>query len=102
MAFKHMTDMALSDDEKVEDMMPSAAIDRDYPVGLCLCLTDRECEKLDLDTDGVDQGDYIHLRILAKVRGFNKSEHGERIDLQVIAMSCEDESNEDPADDDDD
>ncbi len=45
MAFKHMTDMALSDEEKAEDMMPSeSAFSGDYPVGLCLCLTDRECE----------------------------------------------------------
>jgi hypothetical protein len=40
--------------------------------------------------------------VLAKVRGFNKSEHGTRIDLQVVAMGIEDESTETSPDEDDD
>ena len=102
MALKHMVDMALSDEEKVEDMMPhDAEMSRDYPVGCSFTLTDRECEKLDLDTDGVEQGDYLELRVLARVRGFNKSEHGERLDMQIIAMRCiEDESTEAEPDED--
>jgi hypothetical protein len=84
-------------------MMPQVADDaRDYPTGLCLCLTDRELEKLDLDDEGVEQGDYLHLFIMAKVRGYNKSERGTRIDLQVVAMSIEDESTEAAPDDEDD
>ena len=109
-AFRHMTDLTRTDEEKSKERMDSMlsspfAHMPDVPPGLCLCLTETELEKLDLDDD-CQVGDYLHGRFMARVTSVNKSETGGgkkcRIELSVVAMNLlENESTEDPGEDDD-
>jgi hypothetical protein len=108
-SFTHMTDLTRSDEEKSKEHMDSMlsspfAHMPDVPPGLCICLTETELQKLELDSD-CDVGDYLHGRFMARVTSVNKSESGGgarcRIELSLIAMNLENESTEDPDDDDD-
>lgn len=106
-AFKHMVDMTRSDDEKtaahLESMFPPTVNTPDVPPGLCLCLTESEMEKLELEADA-EVGDLLHCNIMAKVTSVNKSDSGNgakcRIEMAVIFMAVEDESDEVPGEDD--
>lgn len=106
---KRMTDMTRSDDEKsaarTENMFPpSIEHTPDVPPGLCICLTEAELTKLDLD-DECEVGDLLHCMIMARVTSILKNDGPSgkkcRIELSVIAMSIEDESTESPYEDED-
>ena len=107
-SFTHMTDMTRSDDEKsketMESMLSHTLAPPDVPPGLCLCLTERELEKLEL-SDEADVGDLLHCTIMAKVTAVNKSDSGSgakcRIEMSIIYMACESEDDEMPGEDDD-
>ena len=91
----NFVDMARDEDEKTSDepMMQQP----DYPYGLCLCLTQNELDKLDLEDD-CEVGDMVHLFCMAKVTSVSKREvNGEpdcRIELQITHIACEDEDDE--------
>lgn len=105
-----MVDMAktpaeVKDDMPVPIMMadskPSGPV---YPYGLCICLTEEELEKLNLDGDLPEVGDLVHLMAMARVTSVSQSEQqtgdGEkrqcsRVELQIIALKAEDEDRED-------
>jgi hypothetical protein len=75
-----------------------------YPWGLCLRLTEKELQKLDL-SDDVDIGDMVHIFAMAKVTSvsMNASEGGENrccVELQITHMSLEDEDHENEEEDD--
>ncbi len=99
MPWSRMTDMARSDEEKAEMMSPmeAEAMMPDYPSGLCICLTERELDKLDLDDD-VDVGDMIDMRCFGSVRSVSKTPAGCRIEIQIEKMSCENEMTEEMGD----
>lgn len=99
-----MVDMKRSIEEKLETATPSPASLPDYPYGLCISLCEDDLEKLDLDTDGVQIGDMIHMHCMATVKSISKSDNALsgpscRIELQIthIATENEDEENEAPA-----
>ena len=90
-----MVDMARSSDE-----LNSTNVDipkNIYPYGLCICLTQDELDKLDLDPN-CEVGDMIHLNALAKVTSVSKRETEDgndcRVELQIIYMAVEDEETE--------
>jgi formylmethanofuran:tetrahydromethanopterin formyltransferase len=96
--FHKMTDMALTTDEKAERMMPPPPNETpDYPSGLCICLTQDELEKLDIENDA-EVGDTIHLVAFAKVTSVSENTvNGEpkcRIELQITHLAAEDEDKE--------
>jgi hypothetical protein len=102
MAFRHMVDMTRSPDEKaaerLRDSYPQPIADMpDVPPGLCLCLTNDELDKLDLDDD-CEVGDTIHLVAFARVTSVSKQDTGNgsrvRIELAICQLSCEDEAEE--------
>jgi|ERR1035437_7927739 hypothetical protein len=67
-----------------------------YPYGLAISLNDETIEKLNMEDDCV-VGDHVHFHCLAKVTSCSEHEgSGKRIDLQIIAMSAEDEADESP------
>lgn len=77
----------------------SAPVDSvpNVPYGLCLCLTETELEKLDLEEE-CEIGDVIHLFALAKVTSVSKQDSGDgpkcRIELAITDLAVEDEDNE--------
>ena len=100
MAWSSLVDMELSDEEKLDAVLPMPMDKPDYPCGLRICLTEQELEKLGLD-DSCDIGDMIDLRCFAVVTSCSKTDVGCcRIELQITHMACENEMTEDEEDDD--
>ena len=102
-----MTDMTRSDEEKSEarmDSMYPSVLDQmpDVPTGLCICLTEKELEKLDLDSDA-EVGDLLHGMFMAKVTSISKHDSSDgarcRIEMAVTHLSLEDEDTEEEDDD---
>ena len=96
---RKMIDMA-KDAEEMKESMPSIAPMSEvnkYPYGLCICLTNDEIEKLDLDDD-VEAGDMMHGFFMAKVTSVSKNDTGDgqktRVEMQIVAMGVEDENAE--------
>ena len=88
-------DMSLSDDEKLDTVMPIPAEMPEYPYGLRICLCGPELDKLDLD-EMPDVGDVIDLRAFARVMSVSDSGNGNRrVELQIEQLACEDENDED-------
>ncbi len=88
-------------DEPEEENEPVRSSGGSYPYGLCLRLTEKDLDKLGLDDD-VEAGDYLHCVIMAKVTSVSRHHHdsgdgvnsGCNIEMQIVAMSVEDESTE--------
>ena len=98
MAWSRMTDMELSDDDKLDTMCPPALENvPDYPYGLQITLTHRELEKLGLEAD-CSIGDVIDIRCFARVTGVNRNETAmgpeDRVSLQITDMAVENEMDE--------
>ena len=100
--FMKMVSMERTDEEKAAErarnMFPmDVASMPDVPPGLCICLTETELEKLDLDED-CDVGDTIHLNAFAKVTSVSKNDTANgscvRIELSIYQMSVENEDEE--------
>ena len=92
-----MTDMKRTPIEQVEAAMPQPS---EYPYGLSICFDNETLEKLNLDGDDVEVGDFIHIHSLAKVTSVscNESEatgKNRRIELCMCYISAEDEDEED-------
>ena len=98
-------DMRRTPEEKVEEaverIMPEPMDIPDVPYGLCISLTEKELEKLDLDDD-CDVGDLVHLFAMAQVTSVSKRDTGNgsecRIELSIVSMAIEDESTEEEPD----
>jgi hypothetical protein len=104
--FKKMVSMERTDEEKHDarrEMFSSPIDDMpDVPPGLCICLTESELSKLDLDDD-VEVGDMLHMFAMAKVTSVSKHDTGSgpkcRVELSITDMEIEDEDDEDGEDD---
>lgn len=93
----HMVSMEI--EQPKDGDMPVAtnlSIPARYPYGLGLCLNDPELKKLGLDEEDCEVGDHVHFHCLAKVTSCSDSEGaGQRIELQIVAMSAEEHDEED-------
>lgn len=93
----NMVDMSVSQPSGNE--MPEATnlkIPVQYPYGLGLCLGDAELKKLGLDEEECEVGDHLYGCFLAKVTSVREDEiSGKRIELQIVALSAEDEGEDD-------
>lgn len=99
-----MTSMELDDEEKVDCEMPIPMSEKpQYPYGLRICLTDKELEKLKLDSGEACVGGIIHLHALARITHVSCEEmqdgKRERIELQIedMCVESEDDQNEEAA-----
>lgn len=98
-----MVDMALTPKEIEEEKAdtPWESPMPKYPYGLSICFTQDELDKLELDPADVDVGDVVHLFAFAKVtsKSVNETDEGQkaRIEMQIIAISSEDENTENEA-----
>lgn len=90
-------DMAKDAKEMKEDMSPAEMPQPVYPYGLCLCLSQDELDKLDLEND-CEPGDMLHMHCLAKVTSVSKNDTTDgpktRVELQITAIACESEDDE--------
>lgn len=92
------------------DMVPMVNDDDEVPPSLCIVLTKKELDALELD-DNADIGDMVHFTGLGRVTAVNKQEaqdyhveagqadaEGEpmvRIEIEIVALGLQDESHED-------
>jgi len=87
--------------EDYKDNCPSPVPENTYPYGLCISLTDVELAKLNLDDDGVEVGDMVHLFAMCKVTSVssNDTEAGKkmRVELQITDIATENEDDENEA-----
>ena len=100
MAWSKFVDMSLTDEQRLDTVMPIPSEMPEYPYGLRICLTQDELEKLDLD-DECDVGDVIDLRAFARVTSVSSHQDGNgkrqcRIELMIEQLAVENESTEDP------
>lgn len=69
-----------------------------YPYGLCIYLDDEILKKLDIDHDGCEVGDTIHLCCMAEVTDVSQRKMSDgvkcRIELQITQMAVENEDAE--------
>lgn len=97
----NMVDMSISPAEAKENMFIPGDISKEskYPYGLCICLTQTELEKLNVDYSDWKVGDHFHLRAMSKITGIseNETEGGKscRVEMQIVALSGDDEEMED-------
>lgn len=107
MAWSKLVNMELTDDEKIDAMMPCVGISNgpDYPYGLRICLTEKELEKLDLKPD-CEVGDVIDLRAFAVITSVSTEQrdgrNSARVELQIERLAVENENDESTKPDDDD
>lgn len=98
---KNMTSMERTPQdnrESAERFMGQLETSRDYPPGLCLCLTHEELEKLDLDDD-IEVGDLLHFFAMGEVTSVSKNKMGDdgmavRVEMVLTHMQVEDETDE--------
>lgn len=94
-----MVDMAINSEDE-GDGLPEAVnlrIPQQYPYGLNICLNDQSLEKLNMEDD-CEVGDHVHFHCLAKVTSVSNNENmGKRVELQITAMSAENEEEENAA-----
>ena len=94
MPWSAMRDMALTDEERIDAIMPVPMAEKpEYPCGLRITLCDPELEKLDID-EMPDIGDVIDIRAFAEVTSVSAGAGGRRVELQIKHIACEDESEE--------
>lgn len=103
-----LVDMALTTQEQAESInkMPYAHGNAPkYPYGLCLCLNNETLEKLNVDRADWQIGDVFDLRCMAKVTSISENENDSgkdcRVEMQIVMMGAEsetDEGEEDEAD----
>jgi hypothetical protein len=88
--------LALTDEEKIDAVMPMKMDAPEYPCGLRISFCDPELEKMDID-EMPDVGDLIDLRIFAEVTSISSGPMGRRIELQITdILDFEDETTEAP------
>jgi hypothetical protein len=96
-----MTSLVQTDAERQASYAISPDSGPNVPGGLCLCLTERELEKLGVDDD-VEVGDLLHLMVMVQATGVHKTADGIRVECSVIAGCAENESTEGASDMEDD
>jgi len=85
------------EDEAEEDQANAEPSSARYPYGLCLCLTEKELESLNLSSE-VEIGDYLHGMFFARVTSVSTHSHeggsGARVEMQITHLALEDETSE--------
>lgn len=96
-------DMSHSAEQAEKEASPTSSYSLPkYPYGICICLGKDELEKLGLDHQDVEVGDFIHIHALAKITSKSncETEAGDnpRLELVLAFMEVEDEGEEDEED----
>lgn len=95
-----MVSLEMTDEEKIDQILPIPMDRPDYPMGLRICLTDREMEKMGVDASDACVGGLIHLHAMARITSVSSDDRNGhkscRIELQIedMCVESEDEENE--------
>lgn len=97
-----MVDMEMDDEDKMDLAvpMPDKPNVPEYPWGLRICLTEKELQKLGLDTAEAFVGGMVHGHFMARVTSVSANETTEgqqrRVEMQIedLCIESEDEENE--------
>ncbi len=102
-SFRMMKSMELSDDDKLDAVLPIPMVRPDFPPGLRICLTEKELDKLGIAHDEAEVGAIFHGHFMARVTSVsqNEGDMGKscRIEAQIedLAIESEDAENDDEA-----
>jgi hypothetical protein len=95
---RHMTDMELDDDDKLDAAMPAMAMRPDYPYGLRISLTEKDLAKMGLDHEEAEVGGTVHIFGMAEITSVSKTDDGNgkccRIEMQIQKLGVESEDAE--------
>lgn len=90
-----VVDLGLTDEEKLDAVMPLPMAMPEYPAGCRICFCDAELDKLDIE-EMPDVGDIIDLRAFWRVTSVSAGLSGRRLELQMEQIiDFEDENTED-------
>ena len=99
MSWSKMTDLALTDSEKMGSDVPCVQMDRPrYPYGLSLSFDQGVLDKLQLDIKDANVGDVIDLRAFATITSISQHDNADgaqgRVELQIEKIALENEATE--------
>ena len=99
MSWSKMTDLALTDEEKMDSELPCVPMDRPkYPYGLGLCFDQTVLDKLSLDIKDANVGDVIDIRAFATITAISQNDSADgprnRVELQIEKIALENEATE--------
>ena len=93
-----MVSMEMDDDEKLDHLQVSPGLASNHPYGLRIALTEKEFEKLGLDSRTAQVGEIVHGQFMGRVThcSHDENEHGEhcRVEIQIEDLGLEDEDEE--------
>lgn len=94
-----MKSLELDDEDKLDAIMPIPMPTKpDYPYGCRICLTEKEFEKLGLDSAEACIDGTIHLHAMGKITSVSKTEGADgeccRVEIQLTDMAIESEDDE--------
>jgi hypothetical protein len=95
--FSKFISLARTDDEMLDAEMPIPGSMPEFPPGCRISLCDIELDKLEeqnVDVAGIEEGDTIDVRFLAKVTWAKTTGTGRRIEMQATEIAIEVEDDE--------
>ena len=97
---RHMVDMELDDEDKLDLSAAIPALKPEYPYGLKISLTEKEFEKLGLDHSVAEVDGIIHGHFMGRITSVSHEQRQEkeccRVEIQIesLEIESEDEENE--------
>lgn len=100
---RQMVSMEMTDDEVADMNTPIAIPMKDratYPYGLRISLTDKEFERMGIDSSDVQVGGTLHMHAMGTITSVSRNDfegkQSERVEIQIekLDIECEDSENE--------
>lgn len=98
MAWSSWIDLELSDEEKLDRVMPMPMPQPSYPPEMRICFTRATLEKAGMDLPNV--GDMAHMIMFGEVTCVHCGPDDDRVEIQIQKFKFEDEDAESAAEDD--
>ena len=96
-----MKSMELDDDEKIDHTIAMPPLKPDFPYGLKIALTEKEFEKLGLDSSVAEVGCMVHGHFMGRITSVNQNQDDDgeqccRVEIQIedLEIESEDEEND--------
>jgi hypothetical protein len=91
-----MVSMEMDDEDQLDAPQPYAMPDKPkFPYGLCICLTESEFQKLEIDPSEAFVGGIVHIHALGRITSISANDAGNgsscRVEIQLEDMCVEGE-----------